>query len=92
MNKVEELHTKAAYDEAMKKIIARDGIDSMHFNTAHSAVTEDIAIKFKDWTELNEFWLEDDSEDVEYGWCSHKLKLYGIKSTKLLFNEFAKTL
>ncbi len=82
MNKIEEKHLQ----------VCNENPDSYFYIAGHSAVTEDIAIKFKDWTELNEFWLEDDSEDVEYGWCSHKLKLYGIKSTKLLFNEFIKTL
>jgi len=81
MNKIEQLHSEAYPHD-----------DRNESASAHSSVTEDIAIKFKDWTELNEFWLEDDSDDVEYGWCSHKLKLYGIKSTKLLFEEFTKTL
>jgi len=81
MNKIEQLHMQVCDERP----------DSYNI-LGHSEVTEDIAIKFKDWTELNEFWLEDDSEDVEYGWCSHKLKLYGIKSTKLLFAEFVKQL
>lgn len=86
MNKIEQLH----FDIILDHDTFYGNDPSTH--SLASEVTEDIAIKFKDWTELNEFWLEDDSEDVEYGWCSHKLKLYGIKSTKLLFNEFVKTL